>query len=133
MDFVFDRTVEDVMEAVDLQNRITAFGFQRLAPADQDKWLNGMKGFFNFTDFNRINQNVVTLAATLGVPVTAQPNWTRATIPTLDDMETLRGNISALRAARPGPTNVPWSLNFLSIDRVNNIEKILYEVWRTTQ
>lgn len=125
------------MNAIALQERITAFGFHRLSPADQATWLAGMKGFFNVSDFNRIRQNTIDIAALIGVtlPETVAA-WTTATLPTYEEMEKLRANISALRASRPLPSAtpaVPWSLDYPTINKINAIERILYEVWRTTQ
>ena len=109
--FVFDRTLADVQA------------------------LNA-KGTYNAADLNRVQNAVDEIAALLssaGIGVNLTP-WTKATwsfedIPTLTDMSVYLGNISKIRASIPNTAPaLPSSMNYLTYEGANNIERALFEV-----
>lgn len=54
MEFITDRTYEDV----DKVNEYDKRGWENLLEEEKQEWLAGMKGAFNYTDFNRISNNI---------------------------------------------------------------------------
>lgn len=109
--FVFDRTLADVQA------------------------LNE-KGTYNAADLNRVKSACIEIAAALnaaGIPVTlttwTRATWTLANIPTETDLEVFLENVGKLKAAIPNASPaVPASYAYLTYEKANDIEKILYEV-----
>lgn len=109
--FVFDRTLADVQA------------------------LNE-KGTYNAADLNRVKSACVEIAAALnaaGIPVTLttwpRATWTLANIPTDTDLDVFLENVGKLKAAIPNTSPaVPASYAYLTYEKANDIEKILYEV-----
>ena len=73
---VYDRTSEDVAEVRRLLAKLDPETGDGLTAAEQAKWDAGLKGAYNFTDLNRVESAVKTLAAALtsaGYPVAVTP------------------------------------------------------------
>lgn len=73
---VCDRTSEDVAEVQRLLAKFDPETGDGLTAAEQAKWDAGLKGAYNFTDLNRVEAAVKTLAAALtsaGYPVEISP------------------------------------------------------------
>lgn len=109
--FVFDRTLADVQA------------------------LNE-KGTYNAADLNRIKSACIEIADALTaaeIPVTlttwTRATWTLANIPTDTDLDVFLENVGKLKAAIPNASPaVPASYAYLTYEKANDIEKILYEV-----
>ena len=96
---IFDRTNEDVIYAKEHQN--------------SNEFL---KGAYNYTDLNRIEEWCQFLAEKLTeysypVTITTKTNWTMADFPTEAQMNRIRGNIKALKDAYYSFTNLPNAKN----------------------
>lgn len=73
---IYDRTLEDVAEVRRLLAKLDPETGDGLTTAEQAKWDAGLKGAYNFTDLNRVEAAVKTLAAALtsaGYPVSVTP------------------------------------------------------------
>ena len=73
---IYDRTLEDVAEVRRLLAKLDPETGDGLTAAEQAKWDAGLKGAYNFTDLNRVESAVKTLAAALasaGYPVAVTP------------------------------------------------------------
>lgn len=73
---IYDRTLEDVAEVRRLLAKLDPETGDGLTAAEQAKWDAGLKGAYNFTDLNRVEAAVKTLAAALtsaGYPVEVTP------------------------------------------------------------
>ena len=73
---IYDRTLEDVSEVRRLLAKLDPETGDGLTAAEQAKWDAGLKGAYNFTDLNRVEAAVKTLAASLtsaGYPVGVTP------------------------------------------------------------
>lgn len=73
---IYDRTPEDVAEVRRLLAKLDPETGDGLTAAEQAKWDAGLKGAYNFTDLNRVEAAVKTLAAALtsaGYPVKVTP------------------------------------------------------------
>ena len=73
---IYDRTPEDVAEVRRLLAKLDPETGNGLTAAEQAKWDAGLKGAYNFTDLNRVESAVKTLASALtsaGYPVSVTP------------------------------------------------------------
>ena len=73
---VYDRTAEDVAEVRRLLAKLDPETGDGLTAAEQAKWDAGLRGTYNYTDLNRVELAVKTLAAALtaaGYPVEITP------------------------------------------------------------
>lgn len=73
---IYDRTLEDVAEVRRLLAKLDPETGDGLTAAEQAKWDAGLKGAYNFTDLNRVEAAVKSLAAALtsaGYPVSVTP------------------------------------------------------------
>lgn len=73
---IYDRTLEDVAEVRRLLAKLDPETGDGLTAAEQAKWDAGLKGAYNFTDLNRVEAAVKTLAVALtsaGYPVSVTP------------------------------------------------------------
>lgn len=134
---VFDRTQSDVDALVSIMQKANAQGFDSLTQAELDFIKTAQKGAYNAADVNRVVSAYNTLVADLaaeGYPVTLA-----GTIPTkaasgllLDtEGEVYLQNVEIIRSALPvfddtPPT--PTTMNNLTFQKANDIEKILYDV-----
>lgn len=91
------------------------------------------KGFYNATDLNRVGQNLQYLADVLrgygyNVFVNPKTDWTITDTPSASDMERYLLDLNALKTAFYGTTELPDSMNNLTVTAANNIEKLLLEI-----
>ena len=91
------------------------------------------KGYYNYTDLNRVESWCEYLANLLtsysySVSITIKKNWNMSDLPNTTDMERIRSNINALKTAFYAYTDVPENLNYMTIEKANDIEKILSEI-----
>lgn len=91
------------------------------------------KGKYRCTDLNRVEQWCRYLADKLTVysyPVSIETktNWTmRDYVPPLE-MERIRGNVAKIKQAYLSFTSVPENLEYMTFEKANDIERILYEI-----
>lgn len=128
MNLITDRTQADV-------NRVKTIAAKAKAgtwtAAEQAEWLRGMKGAYNYTDFNRVESAVKELAAILGVTVTTVTTWNSKAIPTASDIQRYLGNIDELRtvcSALATTPATPQSLHRMTYQTANEIEQILTDI-----
>ena len=115
-DLIFDRTQADVTYAKENQSSE-----------------NNLKGAYNYTDLNRIEQWCAYLATELSnigyqITITTKTDWTGDDFPTANQLERIRSNVSNLKAVFYANTNVPTNMNKMTIAKANAIEKILDEL-----
>ena len=113
---IYDRTQEDVLYA--LNN-----------PSSE----NFLKGAYNYTDLNRIENWCSYIADILNsynypVEVTVKTNWSMTDFPIKFDMERIRQNVNRLKQAYFSFTQIPENLEYMTWRKANDIEKILYEL-----
>lgn len=127
MNLITDRTQADV----DRVHSLASKGWANMTADEQAEWLVGMKGAYNYTDLNRVEGAVQTLAEILGVTVTVKTDWTVTDIPKQADMNRYLENIRKLRAKNyilAGTPQAPSSMNNFTYSMANNIEKILADI-----
>lgn len=128
MDLITDRTQADV-------NRVKEIAVKAKngtwTAAERAEWLAGMKGAYNYTDFNRVESAVKELAAILGVTVTTVTTWDSKAIPKAADIQRYLGNIDKLRtvcAALATTPQTPESMHRMTYQTANQIEQILTDI-----
>lgn len=134
---VFDRTQADVDALVSIMQKANAQGFSSLTPAEIAFIKTAQKGAYNSADVNRVVSAYNTLVADLaaeGYPVTLAGSIpTKATSMLLLDTEgeIYLQNVEIIRSALPVFDNTPptpTTMDNLTYQKANDIEKILYDV-----
>lgn len=163
MSTVIDTLITDRAQSdVDRVTALIEKGCSSWTAAELAEWNAGMKGAYNASDLNRVGQAVAYLAqaataliadvaaylAAAGVAsdaifkpydsvtVTAKQDWTVSDVPSPAQMQAYLADILELRGLLTMPDGtpaVPDSMNSLTVDRANNIEKILIAVDRVRQ
>lgn len=90
-----------------------------------------LKGCLNLVDLNRIEGNIAYLARTMESfsysPNIHEKQWTKADMPTLNDMSRIIGNIRDIIAAFYSPDNPPsLPTSMLTYNDINAIEENLH-------
>jgi hypothetical protein len=91
------------------------------------------KGFYNATDLNRVGHNVSYLAELLGgygyaVNVSPKVNWQIDDIPRVADMGAHLADVDAIKSAFYGTVPLPDTMDDLTVEGANNIERLLCEI-----
>ena len=91
------------------------------------------KGAYNAADLNRVGHNLDFLADLLNgygylVSVSPKTDWTLEDIPRASDMAQYLADLNALKDKFYGTTELPDSMNNLTVTAANNIEKLLLEI-----
>lgn len=129
---ITDRTPYDVDRWKQLKNK----GIQNMTATELAEWRNGMKGSYNYTDLNRVEEAVKYVAQRLtqkgySIFLTTKTDWTLGTIPTKAAMDRYMGNVARIRSAIPVyPTTpaAPTTAQKLTYKMANDIEQILKDV-----
>ena len=121
---ITDRTAADVQ-------KVLLYASRPMTEAELAEWKAGMKGAYNYTDFNRVEAAVEYVTERLKIagwrvnPVT-KLNWTVSDFPTVSEMERYLKNIQLLRSTLPvGLPSVPEDMNRFTYAEANVIEQIL--------
>ena len=99
----------------------------------QDIIKRTVKGYYNYTDLNRIETWCEYLSNTLNsyaypVHIKIKTDWTIFDFPIQSEMERIRTNISTLKNAYFSFTQIPENLEYMTWQKANEIEKILFEI-----
>ena len=132
MNLITDRTAADVERYLTLRNK----GFENLTAAEKSEWLSNMKGAYNYTDLNRVEDAVQYLAGRLkergySADVSARKTWTMTSLPTLSDMNTYLNNIKVIRnafATLSTTPQAPATIKGFTYKEANAIEQIIFDV-----
>ncbi len=98
---------------------------------EQDIRLQTPKAYLNVVDYQRIERNLQTLADIFGVTIIGAV-WTLDDFPTSQRMARILADLQAVRTAyyaTPGTPETP-TLPVNHYGQVNDIERILLDVWR---
>lgn len=130
MEFIYNRTQEDVNRVIEL-NRKYVDG--SITEDEKAEWGSDMKGALNLSDITRIEDNIKALAEFFEVSITPDPypDKTTRSIPRvnrdykriLDNLQVLRNSWFALSATPATPTQ---PLN--TYQKWNDIERILHDL-----
>lgn len=126
---ITDRTQADVDRVLAL----SAKGWAGMSPEERAEWSAGLKGAYNASDLNRVQEAMEYLAGVFGaygyaVSLRPMPTWSVGEIPNEEQMAAYLANVTALRAVLDMPSTtpaVPADMALLTYVEANNIEKIL--------
>ncbi len=129
LSLITDRTAMDVERWRTLRDK----GFAGLTAEEKDEWLSGMKGAYNYTDWNRVEAAVEYVAQRL-IPMGyvfrphVKKDWLISDIPTENDWLRYFYNVAVIRDLitffRTTP-EAPTIAHRLTFDKANDIEQIL--------
>ena len=128
---VYDRNLLDIQYGREIDRQIKESGFSTLSEQDKNRWLNGNKGYLNYTDLSRIENNCRILAGLLGLNLETKA-WEMTDFPVVSDFARIRLNVEQIRAKNyryPDTPQVP-EMPLNRYDKINDIEKILYDAYQ---
>lgn len=139
---IFNRTLADVTALKELIGQINAIGWDNLTLTSKTEWLATSKGAFNFSDLNRIEDNIIYMRDQInalgGTPIvidTSNPVWGVDDIPFLSNINRIRDNVGVLIDAfyiLPTTPTIEYN-NPLNWDDANDIEKNLQDMYTILQ
>lgn len=91
------------------------------------------KSRYNYMDFNRVESWCRYISEILNlysypVDIITKTNYSRSNFPDELDLERIRQNVIALKQAYYSFTEIPENLDYMTIEKANSIEKLLYEI-----
>lgn len=127
---ITDRTSTDTSRRTTLRAKIKD---RTATSAEWSEWLSPLKGAYNASDLNRVGEAVQYLADLLAsfgysVPVQPKTDWTIEDIPRAADMDTYLGDVRRIKEKFYGTTPLPATMNDLTAEGANNIERLLAEL-----
>ena len=129
--FIYNRT----QNHVDRLKQLRAKGYENLTASERADYAEyASLGAYNSSDLNRVESAVGTIATALGLTLTTR-TWGMWVSPTAADMDRYLGNVVAVRdaaLARDATLEfpaLPISMEYLTFEGANNIEKILEIVY----
>lgn len=133
MEFIFDRSIMDVTRAKELRKKALETGYASFTAEEKAEWDKGLKGALNYTDLNRIEENCRELSRLLGIELTTKTDWDLQDIPTVQEFNRIRYNIELLKTSAYTPYDIPDTPEepFNTYQKINDIEKILYDIYTT--
>lgn len=137
LNLITDRTLEDVLEARRIRQKYT--DGTPLTDSERQSFLAGLKGTYNTSDINRVNEAVRYVADVLRengykISVVDDVEWTNQGLFTQADWERYLDNVRAIREVLPLQDDTPKVPSTLfernGYRRANDIEQILVDVER---
>ena len=128
MIFVYDRNLLDITVARELIAKIQKSGFSSLSDLEKNQWGKSLKGIFNYTDMNRIEENISEISQMIDATILPSiTNWSIESFPTKKDFERIQHNTEVIRE-KMGFKNMPYvpELPLNRYDKINDVEKILF-------
>lgn len=128
MNLITDRTQNDVNRVKELAVKGKTGTWTE---AERSEWLAGMKGAYNYSDWNRVETAVSEIASMLGVSLETVTTWSEKSIFTEADANRYLANIRKLRTACSGLSitpATPSSMHRMTFATANDIEKILVDM-----
>lgn len=91
------------------------------------------KGQYTYTDLNRIESWCRYMANILNsynyyVSINTKMDWKESDYHYSEDLERIRQNVNTLKEAYFSFTQIPENLEYMTFEKANDIEKILYEI-----
>lgn len=115
-ELIFDRTQADV-------------NYAKANPSSTDF----LKGAYNYTDLNRIEEWCSYLATKLqaagyNINITTKTDWSMADFPTQAQLERIRSNVNTIKTAFATASNIPTNMSYMTYKKANDIERVLNEL-----
>ena len=124
---IFDTLIWDRTEAdADRAAYLCQLG-DNMSAAERAEFNAGVKGAYNYADWNRVESAVATLATPLELSLTTKTDWTASDVWTEADESRYLGNLRAVAEPFQEGEKIPWSLADLSVEDANGIEAAVWE------
>lgn len=129
LELITDRTSNDVSYVKELIAKGDGMSTEELS-----QWLAGLKGYYCFTDLNRVENAVYFVNNRLidigidDLPISIKNTWVIADIPTKAEMFRYLNNVKSIRGAISLPETapeLPSNMERLNYEAANNIEMVL--------
>lgn len=136
-ELVYDRTQADVDRVFTLKNKILTEGLSSLSAEEKAEYLAGMKGAYNYTDFNRLGEAIAYLVERMkeldihDSSIIPKVDWVMGDTPTQSQVSNLLSCLTKLRAKLSLPDDapsVPNSLDKLTYQTANDMELLLWMI-----
>lgn len=136
---VYDRTQADVDRVFTLKNKILTGGLTALSAEEKAEYLAGMKGAYNYTDFNRLGEAIAYLVERMkemdihDSSIIPKVDWAMGDTPTQSQVSNLLSCLTKLRAKLSLPDDapsVPNTLDNLTYQTANDMELLLWMIDR---
>lgn len=129
---ITDRTAQDV----DRVRILAEKAWQDMTAEERSEWISPMKGSYNYTDLNRVEEAVVYVAGCLKEygylsSIPASRTWFRSDIPNAHDLSVFFNKVATLRkavAVWASTPNVPNDVNGFDANQANALEQILVDI-----
>ncbi len=130
LSLITDRSISDLTALYALRNKIKS---RTATVAEWSEWLDGSKGAYNSSDLERVDDAIQYLADLLSsygysVSVSPKTDWTISDIPRAADMTQYIADLNTLKNAFYGTTDLPETMDKLTADGANSIERLLCEI-----
>lgn len=126
LQLITDRTQADVEYAKSLHEK----GLSRMTAEELVEWANGLKGWYDYRDLNRVGGAMIYIRDRLKavgeiVDIKPRTDWSLSDLPTHGAITEYLNNIEKLRSVMPVPIETPVSGLLLNYEEANDIERIL--------
>lgn len=129
---ITDRAAQDVDRVKILAEK----AWQDMTTEERTEWLSPLKGAYNYTDLNRVEEAVAYVAERLGAYgyISYQPfvrQWSSEDIPNSTDLARYFGNVAMLRRAVSvwaSTPAAPSGVDGFGANEANALEQILLDV-----
>lgn len=129
---IIDRSAEDVARVKTINSK----DLEQWTQSERDEYLlASMRGAYNASDLNRVGQACEYLYDLISgygydIPgyVPLRTDWTIYDVPTQSEMSTYVNTIRSFKSLWSAITDVPSSMDHISHNDANNIERLLKEV-----
>lgn len=131
---VRDRTLNDILRWQYLRDK----GYNAMTDAELAEWRAGLKGAYNITDLNRVNNALLYLRNRLveagyliGIEFIPKTDWDSLDVPTTTDLTAYLKAVQIVREAiaqKVSTPPVPPDNGSLGYQAANNIEQILIDI-----
>lgn len=131
---VTDRTLNDIQRWQYLRDK----GYDAMTDAERAEWRAGLKGAYNITDLNRVNNaleylrnRLVEAGYLVGIEFIPKTDWDGLDVPTTADLTAYLNAVKVVREAitqKVSTPPVPPDNGGLDYQGANNIEQILIDI-----
>ena len=123
---IFDTLIWDRTEAdADRAAYLCQLG-DNMSAAERTEFNSGLKGAYNYADWNRVESAVATLATPLELSLTTKTDWTASDVWTEADESRYISNLLAVTEAFLESDKIPGTLADLSVEGANGIEAAVW-------
>ena len=125
-EFITDRSKADVERC----KKLSAKGWNNMTDKERSEWYAAaMRGAYNHSDLNRVETAVAELSEFLELGLVTKTDWGTWDVPTHTDMNRYISNLQTIKERCLSSEEIPASMNGLTRESANNIEKMLSEAY----